>query len=179
MKESLEKMDIVDENDRIMGEASKKDIYDKDLKYYRIVKGIIRDNTGKILLPKRSKYKYIYPECYDISLSGHVDKGESYEEALQREMKEELGIEEAEYKEICYLTPKQLDSNYFIKLFMVNYDGQIKVDKKEVESANYVEIEQLYKLMKERPEKFKDDFLFLLNILKDNKQLEKEEEIEL
>lgn len=172
MEENLEKMDIVDENDKIIGEASKKDIYSKGLKYYRIVKGIIKASTGKILLPKRSKYKYVYPECYDISLSGHVDKGESYEEALQREMKEELGIESAEYKEVCYLTPKQLNANYFIKLFIINYDGQIKVDKKEVESANFVEINQLYKMMEKKPEEFKNDFLFLLNVLKKEKKLE-------
>lgn len=173
MNEKLERLDIVDESDNVTGEATKSDIYSKNLKYYRIVKGIIRTSEGKILLPKRSKYKYIFPNCYDISLSGHVDKGESYEEALKREMKEELDIEGASYKEIGYLTPQQLNSNYFIKLFMVNYDGKIRVDENEVESANYVELEQLYKLIEKEPESFKDDFLFLLKIIRDSKQLEK------
>lgn len=163
MKE--EHINLVNLNDEVVGVATRKDIYEKSLKYYRIVKGIIRTSEGKILLPKRSKYKKIFPNCYDISLSGHVDKNETYEDALKRELSEELGITKAKYKQIAYLTPEQLKSNYFIKLFMVDYDGRVNVDKNEVESANYVELSTLKKMMSKRPEEFKEDFLFLLRLV--------------
>lgn len=163
MKE--EKLDLVNLDDEVVGDATREDIYGKNLKYYRIVKGIIRTSEGKILLPKRSKYKRVFPNCYDISLSGHVDKDETYEEALKRELSEELGIEEAKYKQIAYLTPQQLGSNYFIKLYMVNYDGKVRVDENEVESANYVELDALKKMISERPDEFKEDFLFLLKMV--------------
>lgn len=174
MKE--EKLDIVNLNDEVVGDATREEIYGKNLKYYRIVKGIIRTNEGKILLPKRSKYKRVYPNCYDISLSGHVDKNETYEDALKRELSEELGINEADYKQIAYFTPQQLKSNYFIKLYMVKYNGNVRVDKNEVESANYVELEELKRMVDERPDEFKEDFLFLLkmvNLHQINKDIER------
>lgn len=160
-----ERLDIVNLKDEVVGEATRKDIYGKNLKYYRIVKGIIRTSDGSILLPKRSKYKKIFPNCYDVSLSGHVDKDETYEEALRRELSEELGIYDAKYKQLAYLTPEQLKSNYFIKLYMVDYDGKVKVDEKEVESANYVKIDILKRMIAEKPSEFKEDFLFLLKLL--------------
>lgn len=163
MKE--ERLDLVNINDEVVGDATREDIYGENLKYYRIVKGIIRTSDGKILLPKRSKYKRVFPNCYDISLSGHVDKGETYEGALRRELSEELGIKDAKYKQIAYLTPEQLNSNYFIRLFMVDYDGKVRVDENEVESANYVELDTLKKMIDERPSEFKEDFLFLLKMV--------------
>ncbi len=47
----------------------------------------------KVLLQKRAQNKESYPGCYDISSAGHLLRGESYEEAARRELKEELGLD--------------------------------------------------------------------------------------
>ena len=51
---------------------------------------VIRGNT--VLLVRRSPSARFWPDVWDL-FGGHVDEGESLKEALQREAREELGIE--------------------------------------------------------------------------------------
>ncbi len=53
-----------------------------------------RENNGKkeLLLQKRSQNKRTWPNLLDISAAGHIDLGESPQDAAKREAHEELGI---------------------------------------------------------------------------------------
>ena len=50
---------------------------------------------GSILLGKRSADRAFYPNVWDV-FGGHIERGESHQEALKRELEEELGIVPAE-----------------------------------------------------------------------------------
>ena len=47
---------------------------------------------GRVLLVRRSPQARHYPDVWDL-FGGHVEAGESLEEALRREAREELGVE--------------------------------------------------------------------------------------
>ncbi len=47
---------------------------------------------GKIFIAKRAKTKMFFPDRYEL-VGGHVDMGEQPEEALQRELREEINLE--------------------------------------------------------------------------------------
>lgn len=64
--------------------------------------------NNKILIGKRPKTKKTYAGFWDV-FGGHVEDGETPEEAMKRELKEELDIEVAEYK-FFYLMKNDLDS---------------------------------------------------------------------
>jgi len=51
---------------------------------------MVRD--GRVLLAKRSPTARHYPDVWDL-FGGHVEEGESLEEALRREAREELDVE--------------------------------------------------------------------------------------
>ena len=51
---------------------------------------LVRD--GKVLLVKRAPDMRFYPDVWDL-FGGHVEGGESLEDALRREAMEELGVE--------------------------------------------------------------------------------------
>ena len=55
-----------------------------------VVGAVIRDNM--VLLVHRSPSARFWPDVWDL-FGGHVNEGESLEEALQREAREELGID--------------------------------------------------------------------------------------
>ena len=55
-----------------------------------VVGALIRD--GKVLLVKRSPEMRFYPDVWDL-FGGHVEGGESSEDALRREAMEELQVE--------------------------------------------------------------------------------------
>lgn len=52
--------------------------------------------AGEIYIQHRAKTKRLWPDRKTISASGHVDPGETFEQAAVREVREELGIELAE-----------------------------------------------------------------------------------
>ena len=84
-------IDIVDENDTVVGKATKQEAQEKGLRH-RIVRIALEDPAGNILLQKRQHDKELFPDCWDNSASGHVDCGESYDAAAERELYEELGV---------------------------------------------------------------------------------------
>lgn len=83
---------VVDENDDIIEYRTRYDCHHDSSLIHRSIGVIIYNGKKEILLQKRSKYKDLNPGKYTISVSGHVTKGQSYEEAAIREMEEELGI---------------------------------------------------------------------------------------
>ncbi|MGI4795885.1 MAG: NUDIX domain-containing protein [Janthinobacterium lividum] len=51
----------------------------------------ILKRDGKILLGKRAAHRKAYPCCWDV-IGGRVEEGETLEEALHRELGEEIGV---------------------------------------------------------------------------------------
>ncbi len=49
-------------------------------------------SSGKVLLVRRSPFRAYYPSVWDL-FGGHVESGESLEDALRREAREELEVE--------------------------------------------------------------------------------------
>jgi len=82
---------IVDEQDRPVRAATKQEAWAQGLRH-RIVRIMIVDGAGNVLLQHRSPTKDIYPNCWDNSAAGHVDVGEDYETAAARELEEEIGM---------------------------------------------------------------------------------------
>lgn len=87
-----EQLDIVDQHNQIIGRAKRQDIHAQGLRH-RSAHVLIYNTDGKLFLQKRSKHKDDFPNYWDSSTAGHVDAGESYDECIVREVKEELGVE--------------------------------------------------------------------------------------
>ena len=92
-------LNIIDIDDQIIGQATREAIY-ANKHIHRIVHVIVRDSSGKQLLQLRSAQSSYLPLHWSTAVGGHVHAGESYEEAAQREMQEEIGIENCELREI-------------------------------------------------------------------------------
>lgn len=106
-----------------------------------IIVAVVKDN--KILLLKQS---YIYKDS-KVLVSGYVSNGESVEETVYREVKEETGII---VDEIKYLGSEYLASKEIIMLtFMAKYvEGEIHKSS-EVEWVDWSYLENALNEMKE------------------------------
>ena len=83
--------DLVDMEDNIIGQASRKEIHEKSL-LHRSVHVFVFNTKGHLFLQKRAFTKDENPGLWDSSAAGHVNSGESYTTSAHRELKEELGI---------------------------------------------------------------------------------------
>lgn len=103
-------LDIVDVSDQVITTMPRSLVYQQHLyAQIRSVWLIIKNQEGKLWIPRRSWDLQQLPGYLDCSVSGHVQAGESYEQALAREALEEIGcdIAELDYRLIGKLTPHE------------------------------------------------------------------------
>src|SRR5579864_9272897 len=100
---------VVDKDDTILAYRTRYECHHDKALIHRTIGIILYNHKGEILLQKRSMLKDLHPGKYSISVTGHVTKGQTGEEAAKRELEEELGVQTA-------LT--------FIKKFIVSSDQE-------------------------------------------------------
>ena len=86
-----ELLDIVDEQDRVIGQRLRGEVYARRLRH-RSTAIQVRDPEGRIFVHRRTPTKLIFPSMYDVVVGGVVGAGESYDTAALREAEEELGV---------------------------------------------------------------------------------------
>jgi isopentenyl-diphosphate delta-isomerase type 1 len=86
-----EMLPVVDPDDQVVGEAKRGVVHQRGLKH-RAAHVLVFDGQGRLYLQLRSAAKDTHPGKWTTSASGHLDPGESYEQAAARELREELGL---------------------------------------------------------------------------------------
>ncbi|HEY1085696.1 MAG TPA: NUDIX domain-containing protein [Candidatus Saccharimonadales bacterium] len=139
----------VDENDQSIGGVARK-VAKSTGRKYRIVRIMVEDEDSNILIQKRVATKDTYPNCWDNSAAGHVDLGETYEEAAARELAEEIGVREADLEEVRYfysetMSPNGRSMNRFTKIFRTTlpHDTQFVCQPSEVSEVKWITREEL------------------------------------
>src|SRR4030043_1960213 len=93
MSEQEELLEVVDHEGKIISILPRTHIHGNPSLIHRVVHVLIFNTEGKLLLQKRSLNKDVAPGKWDTSVGGHVNLGEDPLSAANREMREELGIE--------------------------------------------------------------------------------------
>lgn len=164
MNELDEILEIVDEENNVVGQASRGECYQKGL-LHRAVNIFIFNSKGQVFLHKRSDKKLKYPGFWDLSCSEHVRPGESFEQAAKRGLTEELSVE-LELEEVIPI--HRMDStdeegkyhdNELIVTFKGIYDGQMEFDTQEVVAGRFFDVLEVNKMIKQKTVKFTPWFL--------------------
>ena len=143
MDENSEVFDIVNDSDKVIGYASRNEVHKRGLKH-RSVHLLIFNKQGSVLLQKRSMKKDTFPETWDSSVSGHVDSGETYDEALIRESWEELGVKFEGVPEKMFKVDacKETD-NEFSWIYRYFSEGPFSPNVDEISEIKWFSIETL------------------------------------
>ena len=91
-EKNIEWVPLVDEKGMVIGRATRKEVHSGPGKLHPVIHLHIINSKGEIYLQKRSMLKDTQPGKWDTSVGGHVDLGETIEQALLRETAEELNI---------------------------------------------------------------------------------------
>lgn len=85
-------LEVVDENDNIIGLETRAKIHKEGLLHREIHVSFFNPN-GEIIFQRRSLTKDTYPGKLDTAVGGHVEPNMSYEQTAIKESKEETGID--------------------------------------------------------------------------------------
>lgn len=119
-----ELMDLVDENDVVIGQKLRSEIYAEEIYNFRVVNAFVINQKGELWIPRRSAHKRRYPSCLDLGVGGHVESGESYDQALAREVKEELNLDvsQLDVRLLGHLYPHKDNVSVFMQVYEIHLD---------------------------------------------------------
>jgi isopentenyl-diphosphate delta-isomerase len=147
---------VVDEQDRPTGLAMLAEAWQKGL-FRRMVRIMVEDGKGNVLLQKRNPHMVIFPNCWDNSAAGHVDEGMTYHTAALQEVAEELGVNYQGLAEIGYFVSRDTYQgkimNEFNKVYRVKFQGMPRTaDHHEVAEFRWFSIAEAKQLAMQQPE---------------------------
>ncbi len=163
-----ELLDLVSENDVVIRSELRSVIETQHLKWIRAVCAFVINSRGQLWIPRRHPSKRLLPLHLDMSVSGHVQAGETYEQALFRETQEEINLDltHAQWKLLPRLTPQEHGSFAFLHTYAIYQDESPDYNKHDFIDAQWLYPEELLALI-EQGEKAKQDLTVALrNFLK-------------
>ena len=122
LQNSEELLDLVDEQDQVVGIWSRSAIYREGMNNFRAVNAFLVNDAGQLWIPRRSETKRIFPLCLDMSVAGHVTSGEDYLTAFRRELHEELNmvLDDVKWRLIGHFTPHQHGMSCYMHLYEIH-----------------------------------------------------------
>jgi len=153
--------DVVDERDRVVGAATRRDVHASGL-LHRAVHALVLDPAGRVLLQRRSATKDTFPNRWAASASGHVDRGEDYDTAMVRELGEEIGVFVPTVPErICRIDACEETGREFVWVYRCCHDGPVRGQPEEVSELGWYSPAEIEAWIAARPEEFAPSFILV------------------
>jgi len=137
-----ELLEIVDHEGNVVRVAPRSEVHGDPALMHRVVHVLVFDSKGHLFLQKRSMSKDVAPGKWDTSVGGHVEAGESLEDAAQREMEEELGIKPDIEFLYSYVHSNDYETEQ-VHTFRCTHDGALTFNKEEIDAVRPWSIDEI------------------------------------
>lgn len=178
MSDPLEMLEVIDENDNVIGLESRKKVHQDGL-LHREIHIWFFTPQGELIFQHRAKDKDTYPDKLDATVGGHVEPKMSYEETAVKECKEETGVD-IDLNKLVFLTKMRkksfdeitkLTNNTIRSQYAYLYEGAIsdlQVEDGKAEGFEAWKLDDLPNLSEEDKSKFiglilREDMLEIFN----------------
>jgi len=138
---SEELIDQIDEMGTVVGTVTRAEMRSNNL-LHRSVFVVVRNDADELLIHQRASWKDLWPDAWDIAVSGVVAAGEAWELAAARELAEELGIS----AELAYLGEGSFeddDDREVARIYQARTEGPFEFADNEISEALWVPMESV------------------------------------
>jgi isopentenyl-diphosphate delta-isomerase type 1 len=165
--------DLVDEHDRVTGRALRRDVHANGWRH-RAVHILLFNRAGQVFLQKRSMRKDMAPGRWDSSCSGHVDSGEEYDAAAQRELGEELGLRLADPPARWFRVEAGAGTgNEFVWVYRAASEGPFALNAEEIDAGEWLAPAEVSRRIQVNAELFSAAFRYLWERVQEQLKMER------
>lgn len=130
---------VVDERGEVLGSMTRAEAHCGTKILHPVVHLHVFNSRGELYLQHRAAWKEVQPDKWDTATGGHLDYGETVQEALAREVYEEIGLAPEDYvprllKKYVYESDIERELVY---VFSTTYDGILKPSSTETKGGRF------------------------------------------
>jgi len=162
----VEHVILVDSNDNEVGTMEKMEAHRKGV-LHRAFSVLLFNSDGEMLIQKRASSKYHSGGLWSNTCCSHPRPGEPMEEAVNRRLREELGVESSpifsfkfEYK---VKFSNDLIEHELDHVYVGSFDGEPKINENEISDWKFVDTNKLNSEIQSHPHKYSHWFKIILN----------------
>jgi len=138
-----ERFPIVDEEGRVVGTATRGECHNGSKLLHPVVHLHVFNSRGEVYLQKRPEWKDIQPGKWDTSVGGHIGYGETPEQALVREVGEELGITDFVPERVGKYVFESLRERELVYVNRTVYDGTVRPSTEELDGGRFWTMDEI------------------------------------
>ena len=149
----MELVVLVDDQNNPMGTAPKDEVHTQNTPLHRAFSLFLFNSKKQLLLTKRAATKKTFPGVWTNTVCGHLAPEESPVDAAKRRLKDELGIEGIEVKEVAPYRYRFADKNGIVEneicpILMGYFDGDPMPSPSEVDEWKWMDWEEILQEIK-------------------------------
>jgi len=153
-----EELILVDADDREIGYRSKAECHDGGGVLHRAFSLFLFNDTGELLLQRRSSEKRLWPGYWSNSCCSHPRRGETLPTATQRRLSDELNIS-AELEHVyqfCYEAAfgDAGSENELCHVYLGKIDGDVRPNDSEIDDVRFVAMRDIDAELASQPQQF-------------------------
>lgn len=143
MDNKNEMFPAVDENGNIIGAISRGEAHNGTKTLHPVVHLHVFNSKGELYLQHRPMWKDIQPGKWDTATGGHIDLGENVEQALTREVREELDITDFTPELLGHYVFESKVEKELVYAYKTTYDGSVKPNAEELDGGRFWSREEI------------------------------------
>lgn len=171
-----EQVVLVNEKDEVLGVMGKMAAHQNGV-LHRAFSVFLFNSKGKILLQRRAAEKYHSPGQWTNAVCSHPRYGETYLEAANRRLQEEMGISTTLTHRFHFLYKAEVGGKLWEHeldhVFTGEYNGEFHLNPEEISEIRYISMAQLEEELATTPDNFTEWFKIILAKYKEQLQSEK------
>ena len=138
---------VVEPDGQIVGAVSRGEAHGGTMLLHPVVHLHLFNSAGELYLQRRPDWKDIQPGKWDTATGGHVALGESVEQALRREVGEELGISDFVAERLGNYIFESERERELVYVHKAVYDGPVIPDADELNGGRFWTAEDIARNM--------------------------------
>lgn len=149
-------LDLVNDADQPVGRIERRNVFQAGVGF-RVVHILVQNAVSDLLLQQVGANRERSPLRWGSSVAGYVHAGESYAQAAERRLSEELGLDSPVSK-LGAIRMSDQGANKFIELFHTPAQHASIREPEHIESIAFWRIDEIEQTLASSPEMFTETF---------------------